>query len=179
MTNHTLLIMRHAKSDWDSKADNDFDRPLNQRGQKDASKMGAWLKEQNIIPDRIVSSPALRAKQTILNVCKKLDKDISEIIWDERIYEARLDDLLQVITDHGSDVKSMLLTGHNPGLDHLLNHLLKERPPLTESGKLMTTAAIAMLEFGEEKINGKRQAAKLLLLARPKEIRRFNYSKES
>jgi hypothetical protein len=56
---------------------------------------------------------------------------------------------------------------------------LKERPPLTESGKLMTTAAIAMLEFGEEKINGKRQAAKLILLARPKEIRRFNYSKES
>jgi phosphohistidine phosphatase len=170
MTTHTLLVMRHAKSDWDSRAHNDFDRPLNQRGLKDAKKMGAWLKEQNIIPDRIVSSPALRARQTTLDVCSGLDKEESEIIWDERIYEARLDDLLDVITEHGRNTKCMLLTGHNPGLDHLVNHLLNERPPLSETGKLMTTAAIAILDFGEEGINGKRQAAKLLLLARPKEI---------
>jgi phosphohistidine phosphatase len=101
MTNHTLLLMRHAKSDQDSKAYNDFDRPLNQRGLRDARKMGVWLKEQNIIPDLVVSSPALRAKQTVLLVCEQLEKDAAEIIWDNRIYEARLDDLLQVIADSG------------------------------------------------------------------------------
>ena len=170
MTNHTLLIMRHAKSDWDSKAQNDFDRPLNQRGQKDAGKMGAWLKDQNIIPERIVSSPALRTKQTILDVCAKLEKDESEIIWDARIYEARLDDLLQVISEHGKNIKSMLITGHNPGLDNLVNHLSIGRPQYTDTGKLMTTAAIAVLDFGDDVINGKRQSAKLVQLVRPKEI---------
>jgi phosphohistidine phosphatase len=170
MTNHTLLLMRHAKSDRDSKAYNDFDRPLNRRGLRDARKMGAWLKEQNIIPDLVVSSPALRAKQTVLLVCEQLEKDAAEIIWDDRIYEARLDDLLQVIAESGKKTKSLLLTGHNPGLDHLVNHLLKERPPHTESGKLMTTAAIAMLDFGKEAVNVKQRSAKLLLLARPKEL---------
>ena len=161
--------MRHAKSDWSANME-DFDRPLNRRGLKDAAKMGKWLRKQKIMPDRIVSSPAMRARQTIEIVCEQLHKPDSDILWDERIYEARLGDLLKVITEHGKSTECLLLTGHNPGLDHLVNHLARDAPPHTEAGKLMTTAAIAILEFGEKGISDKQGSGKVVKLARPKEI---------
>jgi phosphohistidine phosphatase len=169
MTKQTLLIMRHAKSDWSANME-DFDRPLNQRGLRDAAKMGKWLRKKKILPDRIVSSPASRAKQTIEIVCEQLGKHAPAITWDERIYEARLDDLLKVISEHGKNTKCLLLTGHNPGLDHLVNHLARDNPPHSETGKLMTTAAIAMLEFGEEGISDKQGSGKVVKLVRPKEM---------
>lgn len=169
MKKQTLLIMRHAKSDWSANME-DFDRPLNRRGLKDAAKMGKWLRKQKIMPDRIVSSPAMRARQTIEIVCEQLNKHAPDIIWDERIYEARLGDLLKVIAQYGKNTECLLLTGHNPGLDHLVNHLLKDSPPQNETGKLMTTAAIAILEFGEKGISDKQGSGKMVKLARPKEI---------
>lgn len=162
--------MRHAKSDWNSEAHSDFDRPLNKRGLKEAAKMGAWLKKQKIVPDRIVSSPATRAKETLFTVCEKAGLNTSAIIWDKRIYDAGLDELLEVIDDHAGKAGCMLLIGHNPGLDDLVNYLVKAGPLYNEAGKLMTTAAIAVLDFGDTGINGKRQSAKLLQLVRPKEI---------
>jgi phosphohistidine phosphatase len=169
MKKQTLLIMRHAKSDWSANME-DFDRPLNRRGLKEAAKMGKWLRKQKIIPDRIVCSPAMRARQTIEIVCEQLRKHAPAITWDERIYEARLGNLLRVIMEHGKKTECLLLTGHNPGLDHLVNHLAKDSPPQNESGKLMSTAAIAILEFGEKGISDKQGSAMLLQLARPKEI---------
>jgi phosphohistidine phosphatase len=169
MAAHTLIIMRHAKSDWSTNVD-DFDRPLNKRGHKEAKKMGAWLKRQKLVPDLIVSSPAKRAKQTIRIVCEQLGKDVPDIIWDDRIYETGVHDLLQVVTEHGKSAKRMLLTGHNPGLDHLVDYLVKDEPSRSATGKLMTTAAIAILDYGSAGISGNKQSAKLLHLARPKEI---------
>jgi phosphohistidine phosphatase len=169
MKKQTLLIMRHAKSDWSANME-DFDRPLNRRGLKEAAKMGKWLRKQKIMPDRIVCSPAMRARQTIEIVCEQLRKHAPAITWDERIYEARLDDLLKVIAEHGKNAECVLLTGHNPGLDHLVNHLSKDSPPHTEVGKLMTTATIAILEFGEKGISDKQGSGKVIKLVRPKEI---------
>lgn len=166
---HILLIMRHAKSDWSANVD-DFDRPLSKRGYKDAKKMGTWLKQQKLVPDLIVSSPATRTKQTISIVCDQLGKNAPETIWDDRIYETGLHDLLQVVTEHGKNARCMLLTGHNPGLDHLVDYLVKDEPPRSATGKLMTTAAIAILDYGNAGINGKKQSARLLQVARPKEI---------
>lgn len=160
--------MRHAKSDWSAGVE-DFERPLNKRGLKDAEKMGGWLKKQKLIPDIIVSSPATRAKQTTELVCEKLGKDLKEIIWDEQIYEAALDDLTSAVTRYGKNTNCILITGHNPGLDHLVNHFSKERPPHTAGGKLMTTAAIAVMEF-ETGFNGKQGSGKVVKLARPKEL---------
>lgn len=160
--------MRHAKSDSSTSME-DFNRSLNQRGLKDAIKMGVWLKKQKILPDCIVCSPALRAKQTIEKVCEQLNKDVSDIIWDERIYEARLADLLQVISEHGKKSDCILLTGHCPGLDHLVTYLSEDKPPHNEEGKLMTTAAIAVVEF-EKGISNKQGSGKVVKLARPKEI---------
>ena len=169
MTMYRLLIMRHAKSDWSANVE-DFDRPLNKRGHKDAKKMGAWLKQEKLIPDLIVSSPATRARQTICIVCDQLGKKAPDIIWDDRIYETGLHDLLQVVTEHGKNAQCMLITGHNPGLDHLVDYFSKDEPLRSTTGKLMTTAAIAILDFGDERINGKQKCARLLHVARPKEI---------
>ena len=68
---HKLFIMRHAKSDWSVPAGSDFDRPLARRGVRDAPRMAAWLAQQGVLPGMIVSSPALRAKQTVLAVVEK------------------------------------------------------------------------------------------------------------
>jgi len=161
--------MRHAKSDWSANVD-DFDRPLTRRGLKSAKKMGAWLKQEALIPDLVVSSPANRAKQTTLIVCDQLKKNADKVIWDKRIYETDLKDLLKVVSDHGHKANCLLLTGHNPGLDHLVNYLSKDEPQPNRAGKLMTTAAIAILDYGDTGIIGKQNSAKLLQLVRPKEL---------
>ena len=91
-----LIIMRHAKSAWDTDAATDFERPLAKRGQRDAPRMGAWLQEQGIVPDFVVSSPAKRARQTVLKVCKPLGVKKKKIHWDARIYGAGAEELLEV-----------------------------------------------------------------------------------
>lgn len=160
--------MRHAKSDWSGNLP-DFERSLNKRGLKDAKKMGAWLKKKKFVPELVVSSPAERAMQTTRIVCKQLGINSDEIILDKRIYEADLDDLLQVILEHGKKVNSLMLTGHNPGLDYLVNYLSGDQPHYTENGKLMTTAAIVVFNF-EYEFSGKKGSGNMVIMARPKEI---------
>lgn len=164
-----LFIMRHAKSDWSAVA-SDFERPLKKRGTRSAEKMGLWLAQQDIIPGLILTSPALRAEQTARIVCKQLGMVPGEIIRDERIYEGNLDELLTVVSDYGRKKKHMLLTGHNPGMDDLVSYLSSEEPERSRSGKLMTTGAIAILDFDRNNIRAERGAGILVQIARPKEI---------
>ena len=70
-----LLVLRHAKSAWDTNAPSDFERPLAKRGRRAAPRVGRWLEEQGLIPDHVVSSPAERAKQTVIAVCQALGID--------------------------------------------------------------------------------------------------------
>ena len=170
MDKHKFIIMRHAKSDWSSDTAKDFERPLSKRGIRNASQMGAWLKKQKIIPDRIISSPATRTKMTAHIVCGELDINTSGIIWDDRIYEAGIEELLEVISDHARHANSMLLIGHNPGLDALLNYLSKEKPQFNDNGKLMTTAAIAVLNYDDNPISTGHHSARLTQLVRPKDL---------
>lgn len=169
MKSHILLLMRHAKSDWSDYASADFDRTLTDRGKRDAKKMGAWLKEKKIIPDMIVSSPAARAKRTALIVGRKTGIDPAGILWDKRIYDASLDDLLEVIAAHAKDTGRMLLIGHNPGLETLLDYLSRDQPEPDKAGKMMTTAAIAVLDYGRKPISAGRAAAHLVCLTRPRD----------
>ncbi len=168
--NHQLLIMRHAKSDWGSAYNQDFDRPLNARGVKNAAAMAKWLGNNGLMPDLIVSSPARRAKQTATLVLDGMNLDPGVITWDERISEARLGDLLKVIDTYREGVLRMLLVGHNPGLDSLLQYLSKQQPQTTLSGKLMTTAAIAVLDYGADMISTQDGSGTLVELMRPKEL---------
>lgn len=141
---HLLFLLRHAKSDWQSDAASDFERPLSARGFRDAQKMAHWLNQQSDMPATIVSSPALRAYQTALVFARAMSIQPGDISFDKRIYEGNAHHILEIIRHFPETGKSILLIGHNPGFDALLQMLCKTAEPRAD-GKLMTTAAIAKL----------------------------------
>ena len=119
----TLYLVRHAKSSWDNPGLRDFDRPLNGRGIHDAPRMGVWLKEQNITPDLILSSPAKRAVTTARLLLKGLGLEDDIIQTDERIYLASPDGMLKLISELDMHANHLFLVGHNPGHTDLANRL--------------------------------------------------------
>ena len=164
-----LLILRHAKSDWEAGASGDFDRPLAKRGRKDAPRVGEWLFREGLVPDLVVSSPAERAKQTALRVCESMDFKKKRIVWDDAIYGASLPRLLGVLARCPRDASTVLLVGHNPGLEELVTYLAGEggieRPA---DGKLLTTAALARLEMPKDWSKLDPGCAELLAVTRPR-----------
>lgn len=144
-----LLILRHAKSDWDCACAGDFDRPLNRRGKRDAPKIGARLLQEGLVPDQVVSSPARRARQTALRVCAAMELPKAQIDWDPQVYEATLSDLLVVLGRCPPDAVRVLLIGHNPGLETLVEHLCGPELGRPEDDKLLPTGALARLTMPE------------------------------
>ena len=141
-----LLLVRHAKSSWDSDAASDFERPLGKRGLRNAPAMGAWLAERRLVPDLVVSSPALRAQMTVDGLLGGMDaEDALPIEEDDRIYGGGVRDLAAVLEDRADRATCLMLIGHNPGLDELVVWLASSPPPYAASGKLMTTCAVAHL----------------------------------
>lgn len=170
MAKCTLILMRHAKSDWPEDGRRDFDRPLARRGGKDAPRMGKWLRRNGLVPDKLVSSPAIRAHETAKYVAGKLRIPAKRIVLDERIYEGSLRQLQEVLGAHGADSATLLLVGHNPGLEELLLHLAAAAPPRDTRGKLMTAGAVAVLEF-DGAICARARSATLRQLVRPRELK--------
>ena len=162
---HELLLLRHAKSDWSVDGD-DFSRPLKKRGRRAAKQVGRWLCEHGLIPDVILSSPAIRALATAQRVCRQLDINNSAIVCDLRIYEATAQTLLAVLKT-GCHGQRMLLVGHNPGLEDLLLKLIPHSIPLSTNGKCLPTAALAQLAFEGEWTELAESSAKLITLIRP------------
>ena len=119
----TLFLVRHAKSSRDDPTLPDKERPLNDRGRRDAPKMGKRLAKRDVRPDLILSSPAVRALATAEIVAKKLDYAIKDIVVDGRLYGADPNDLLDVIRELGEKPKRVMLFGHNPELAELAHRL--------------------------------------------------------
>lgn len=142
-----LLILRHAKSAWDTGAPSDFERPLAERGAKAAPRVGRWLRDEGLVPDYVVSSPAERAKQTVIAVCRELGIDERRVCWDRRIYGAWARTLIEVLRESPADARRVLIAGHNPGLENLVEALCGTDTPIPSDGKLMPTAAVARLGF--------------------------------
>ena len=162
----SLLLLRHAKSAWDTEATTDFARPLNKRGKRDAPRIGRWLRQQGLIPDYVVSSPAERAKQTALKVCHGLDLEEERLHWEPRIYEAPPGELLQVLADCPETARTVLLVGHNPGLELLLRYLC-DSAPVPADGKLLPTATVAQLTMPADWRQLVPHCARLLAIIRP------------
>lgn len=119
----TLTLLRHAKSSWKHPELDDFDRPLNGRGRRDAPEAGARLAQRTVPPDRIVSSPALRARATAEAVATALAYPLSAIVHEPRIYEAAPGTLLDILRAQPDTCAHLLLVGHNPGLTDFANGL--------------------------------------------------------
>ncbi|WP_069659838.1 SixA phosphatase family protein [Arcticibacter eurypsychrophilus] len=118
-----LLLIRHGKSDWNNPDLSDFERPLNERGIKNAPMMAQRLLDNNIVPQKIVSSPAFRAKQTAELFTKTLGIPNTEIQFSKEIYEATSTELLGLINMFDDQYKYIALVGHNPGITDLALHL--------------------------------------------------------
>jgi phosphohistidine phosphatase len=114
----TLTLLRHAKSGWNDPVARDFDRPLNPKGQRAAQLMGQHLRALGLAFDHVVASPAVRVVETIAEVGKGYGTSIDPA-WDRRIYLASGVTLLDVVTALPDDADSVLLVGHNPGLEDL------------------------------------------------------------
>ncbi len=121
--NKQLLLVRHAKSDWGDLDLNDFDRPLNTRGFANAPAMGERLKNKNILPDAIVSSPALRAITTAKLIASKINFDTEKIVQNLKIYEASELDLLKTVNQFDNTLNFVALFGHNGGISNFANYL--------------------------------------------------------
>ncbi len=131
--------MRHAKSSWNDANSSDFQRPLNERGLKAAPLIGKIMFDRRIKPELIVSSSAERAKQTAMLV-KEAAQIGGEIQFDQRIYEAGLPTLMQILAETKENFESVLFVGHNPGFENLLN-------ALTGGAQPMQTAVLAVIDL--------------------------------
>lgn len=166
----TLALLRHAKSDWET-GRADRDRPLNQRGSRDAPRIGRWLRSRGSWrPQLILSSTAVRARQTIAAVIEQAGLEDVELRWEDGLYLASRRALLEQVRALPSACNSVMLVGHNPGLEELLEDLSRTPVPATDSGKVFTTANLALLQLEGEWRDAGHGSAELLELVRPRDL---------
>lgn len=120
-----LMLLRHAKSDWSQAGQRDHERGLSARGQAAAPRMGAYLAERGLIPDCVLISTARRTRDTWKLVAAALPSR-PKTHFDERIYEAQPENILDAIQDTSASCQSLLVIGHNPGLQELALMLVKD-----------------------------------------------------
>ena len=119
----TLLIIRHAKSSWQSDTLDDFDRPLNERGKNDAPIMAERLKEKNIFIDAFVSSPAKRARKTATAFAEIYQHKKEDIVMVSKLYHASPETLYEVVKSLNDAWNCVALFSHNPGITDFVNQL--------------------------------------------------------
>jgi phosphohistidine phosphatase len=121
----TLYLLRHAKSSWDNPELSDFERPLNKRGHYDAPLMGNLIEKLNILPDLIISSPAIRAAMTSRFVAEAIKYPLDKIRYDENIYDTSESELLEIIYTINDVVNTLMLVGHNPSFTYFSHFIAK------------------------------------------------------
>jgi len=134
-----LLLLRHAKSNWDHPSLSDHQRPLNPRGERDAPRMGRWICQQELEPDLVICSSAMRAEQTARAIVMECDTKEPLQVTDE-LYHAPAQKYLSLLAQVPDQFQSVLMVGHNPGIESLLEWLSGE--PTS-----MPTAALAHLQI--------------------------------
>jgi phosphohistidine phosphatase len=160
----TLLILRHAKSSWADPSLADHDRPLNKRGRRDAPRMGALLREEGLIPGLMLSSTARRARQTAEAVAEESGYE-GNVLFTRELYRAHPDSIVRLLRRQPDERLTIMVLGHNPGLEDLLEILTGERQRLP-------TAALAQvaLPISRWEVLGLETSGSLANLWRPKEL---------
>ncbi len=118
-----LLVIRHAKSSWDISTLNDFDRPLNERGKKEAPMMAKRLIDKKIKVDAFVSSPAKRAKKTSELFCEAYGNKPGEVVFVSMLYHAAVEDFYEVVKNLEDSRRTVAIFSHNPGITAFVNTL--------------------------------------------------------
>ncbi len=164
-----LLLMRHGKAYRKAETE-DFQRPIKDAGKRAAQRLGVWLARQHLTPNQIVASPAERALVTAQKSAKTMGIPAARIEQDARIYEAGLEALLAVLTDCRPGARRVMLVGHNPGLEALLEYLMDEPAPKLPRGKLLPAAGLARLELPDDWSRLGARCGRLIELAPPKQL---------
>jgi phosphohistidine phosphatase len=155
----TLYVLRHAKSDWATAAATDFDRPLAPRGERAVGLLAGHVRDEDIDPEVVLSSPARRARQTIEGLLPD-----AEITFDDDLYGASLFDLVNTLQRVDPTVVSVMVVGHNPGLHDLVEVLTNEPIDKFPTGGLATVrCSVAWAELGPGD-------GELVALIRPREL---------
>lgn len=146
-----LVTFRHAKSGWDQPALRDFDRPLNDKGKRAATIMGRHMRSVGVVFDHIVASPAVRVVETLDAMLDGYGRRIAPT-WDRRAYLASPAALLEIVQEAAADCESLMLVGHNPGIEELVLMLTtdegeEEIAARDSIGEKYPTAAFAELTF--------------------------------
>jgi phosphohistidine phosphatase len=137
-----LTLIRHAKTEPAHSGQEDWDRALEGRGVHDASEMGQRLKQRKLKPEKLVTSPAVRAITTAQLMARELGFAPERIVQNERLYLASAKEILKVIQESGGIAKHLAVVGHNPGLSEFADQIAADR-----SMDNMPTAAVFTLEF--------------------------------
>jgi phosphohistidine phosphatase len=135
-----LYLLRHAKSSWNDPTLRDFDRPLKKRGREAAERIGERMALETLSNPLVICSPAVRTRETAQIVLSKANLQVER--FDERIYEASLRELVQIVTEIPNDNEVAIMIGHNPGFEELLSFLTGEH-------RRMPTCALAKVRFGD------------------------------
>ncbi|TDJ34310.1 MAG: histidine phosphatase family protein [Gammaproteobacteria bacterium] len=168
--NRRLLLLRHAKSDWDTDAPGDFERPLAKRGRRDAPRIGQWLSERpELHPGLVIASPAERARETVVLVLETIGGDKVDITWDQRIYGASPGELIEVLKEVPAETGSVMLLGHNPGLEQLLGILCPD-VEMSAGGKLFPTGTLAYIQLAGHFADLEPGTGVLEKIIRPREL---------
>ncbi|HKR14142.1 MAG TPA: histidine phosphatase family protein [Pyrinomonadaceae bacterium] len=118
----TLFLLRHAKSSGKDESLPDFERPLHRRGKRAAATLGQYIRANEILLELILSSPAVKARETAERVLKSAKLD-TELRYDHRIYDASAARLTEVVSQIDNDRRVVMIVGHNPGVEELLSFL--------------------------------------------------------
>jgi phosphohistidine phosphatase len=135
----TLLVLRHAKSSWEDSGLADIDRPLNKRGKRDAPRMGQLIKSEDLVPDLVLTSPAKRAHKTAEAVAEESGYD-GTIEVQENFYPGDPEAYIQVLRGLPDKIQQVMVVGHNPGLEELVD-------ALTGESVALPTAALAQIKL--------------------------------
>ncbi len=162
-----LILFRHAKSSWDDSTISDHDRPLAEKGIKTAPIMGKFAKKEKLIPDKIICSTAVRARQTLDLFIKTAGIKV-ETEYNECIYSQDKTKIIKIIQSQEDALRSIMIVGHNPDLEELVEYFTGETFPYPK----FSTAGIAVLEFNVDswkKVEEKK--GKLVIFKSPKMLK--------
>jgi phosphohistidine phosphatase len=159
----TLLLLRHAKAENTEPGSSDINRSLNERGKREAQAIGTFIRKQNLAVELVLCSPAVRARETAELVLSAAEVT-ANVRYDKRVYEAAPRQLLEVISEVEEHQGAVLLVGHNPGVEELLE-------ALTGKGEPMATGTLARIEFDLDNWNSVTEdRGSLELIVRPNEL---------
>ncbi|HWP26104.1 MAG TPA: histidine phosphatase family protein [Xanthobacteraceae bacterium] len=143
-----LLLLRHAKSERLTLGADDMARKLERRGREDAPRIGAYMARHGLIPDRALVSPSVRTRETWDLIAAAFAKRPPQV-FDERLYEAEPETILEVIRECRQAAPTLLVVGHNPGLQDMAKLLIASGDPDARQrlNEKFPTAALAVIEF--------------------------------